>query len=114
MYVCALQEAVAVGLELELSRLGEKDCYYKTLPAELLPKRNRMIKLLSDVGMIPTIPDGSYFIIADFSNLGMLLYALFIPVGCVPLQRRKEWFSLPTKWLVSNKNAFPLTLISKT
>ncbi|KAI0235356.1 Kynurenine--oxoglutarate transaminase 3, partial [Lamellibrachia satsuma] len=68
-----LQEAVAVGLELELSRLGEKDCYYKTLPAELLPKRNRMIKLLSEVGMIPTIPDGSYFIIADFSNLDVKL-----------------------------------------
>ena len=65
-----LQEAVAVGLETELSRLGEKECYYNALPASLITKRDRMVKLLSDVGMVPTVPDGSYFIVADFSNIG--------------------------------------------
>ena len=65
-----LQEAVAVGLETELARLGEKESYYKALPASLITKRDRMVKLLSGVGMVPTVPDGSYFIVADFSNIG--------------------------------------------
>lgn len=33
-------------------------------------KRNKLAKFLSDVGMAPVIPDGGYFMIADFSALG--------------------------------------------
>ena len=59
-----------MGLEQELPLMGTKECYYSILPAELRPKRDRIIKLLSEVGMIGTVPDGSYFVVADFSNLG--------------------------------------------
>ena len=37
-------------------------------------KRDKMAKFLSEVGMAPVIPDGGYFMIADFSALGKLLF----------------------------------------
>nr|CAD7206388.1 unnamed protein product [Timema douglasi] len=63
------QEAVARGFELELQRLGEPECYFESLPRELLSKRDFMAKFLSEVGMVPTIPEGGYFMIADWTSL---------------------------------------------
>jgi kynurenine--oxoglutarate transaminase/cysteine-S-conjugate beta-lyase/glutamine--phenylpyruvate transaminase len=37
---------------------------------ELEAKRDFMAKFLSDVGMVPTIPEGGYFMVADWSALG--------------------------------------------
>jgi len=65
-----LQEAVAHGFELELGRLGQPECYFMSLPMELEAKRDFMAKFLSDVGMVPTIPEGGYFMVADWSALG--------------------------------------------
>ena len=70
-YNCVLQEAVARGFELELARLGQPESYFESLPKELEAKRDFMAKFLTDVGMIPTIPEGGYFMIADWSPLGM-------------------------------------------
>nr|CAD7427666.1 unnamed protein product [Timema monikensis] len=71
VYTCStpLQEAVARGFELELQRLGKPECYFESLPRELLSKRDFMAKFLSEVGMIPTIPEGGYFMIADWTSL---------------------------------------------
>ncbi|GFG36160.1 hypothetical protein Cfor_10796, partial [Coptotermes formosanus] len=63
-------EAVAQGFELELGRLGQSECYFLSLPRELEAKRDFMAKFLSDVGMVPTIPEGGYFMVADWSALG--------------------------------------------
>ena len=65
-----LQEAVAVSFETEQAKWGQKDCYFTALAEELQPKRDMMAKFLSEVGMKPTIPDGGYFMMADYSNLG--------------------------------------------
>lgn len=64
-----LQEAVAIGFELEMERLGQPECYFHSLAQELLPKRDYMAKFLSDVGMIPTIPEGGYFMVANWTTL---------------------------------------------
>ncbi|XP_071857137.1 kynurenine aminotransferase [Bombus fervidus] len=71
VYTCNTpsQEAVAIGFEQELERFGQPDCYFMSLAKELLPKRNYMAKFLNDVGMIPTIPEGGYFMIANWSAL---------------------------------------------
>ncbi|KAJ9573680.1 hypothetical protein L9F63_008950 [Diploptera punctata] len=71
VYTCCtpLQEAVASGFELEMTRLGQPECYFESLPRELEAKRDYMAKFLSDVGMVPTIPEGGYFMIADWSPL---------------------------------------------
>ena len=67
---CRWQEAVARGFEIELPQIDKPECYYHSLPAELNPKRDRMASFLSEVGLVPTVPEGGYFMIADFSNIG--------------------------------------------
>lgn len=64
------KEAIAIGFETELERFGQEDCYFFSLPRELEAKRDFMAKFLLDVGMRPTIPEGGYFMLADWSPLG--------------------------------------------
>jgi len=72
VYTCPtpIQDAVATGFETEIARLEKPDSYWKELSEMLEKKRNKMAKFLSEVGMAPTVPDGGYFMIADFSALG--------------------------------------------
>lgn len=72
VYTCTtpIQEAIARGFELEMERLGSPECYFNSLAVELEPKKQLVTKFLTDVGMTPTVPEGGYFIIADWSALG--------------------------------------------
>ncbi|XP_014482843.1 PREDICTED: kynurenine--oxoglutarate transaminase 3 isoform X2 [Dinoponera quadriceps] len=71
VYTCTtpIQEAVAISFELELERFGQPECYFNSLAKELMPKRDYMAKFLSEVGMVPTIPEGGYFMIANWTSL---------------------------------------------
>ncbi|XP_033228697.1 kynurenine--oxoglutarate transaminase 3-like isoform X2 [Belonocnema kinseyi] len=71
IYTCVtpIQEAVAVGFEEELARFGQPDSYFVCLKNELLTKRDFMAKFLTDVGMSPTIPEGGYFMVANWIAL---------------------------------------------
>ena len=60
-----------MGFELELSRQGHPDSYFQSLQAELAPKRDRLAAMLEDVGMKVIIPQGGYFMMADFTGLGV-------------------------------------------
>jgi kynurenine--oxoglutarate transaminase/cysteine-S-conjugate beta-lyase/glutamine--phenylpyruvate transaminase len=75
VYTCAtpIQEAVAIGFEQEIKKLGNEDCYFKSIAKELLPKREKIAKFLSDIGMVPTIPQGGYFMLADWQALAPLV-----------------------------------------
>lgn len=75
VYTCTtpIQEAIALGFEKEFPRLGQTDCYFVSLPKELEPKRNYMADFLREVGMNPTVPEGGYFMVADWTPLGMCL-----------------------------------------
>jgi len=71
LYTCVTptQEAVARGFEIELERLNTDESYFRSLPKLLESKRKYMAKFLSDVGMKPIIPEGGYFMIANWSAL---------------------------------------------
>lgn len=71
VYTCCtpVQEAIAVALETELGRLGEVGSYFRTLPAELQVKRDRFVEALREAGMRPTVPEGGFFVVADWSGL---------------------------------------------
>lgn len=71
VYTCStpIQEALAIGFETELARFGAPDSYWKELVRLLEPKRDHIVKFLSSVNMSPTIPEGGYFMVADFSKL---------------------------------------------
>ncbi|KAF2884171.1 hypothetical protein ILUMI_21998 [Ignelater luminosus] len=64
-----VSEAVALGFEKELTRLGSDECYFISLPRELEAKRDYMAKFLTEVGMNPIIPEGGYFMVANWSPL---------------------------------------------
>lgn len=64
-----LQEAVAIAFEKELPRLDTKECYFNTLSAELSLKRDFLVKALNNVGMKAVVPEGAYFLLADWSTL---------------------------------------------
>ncbi|XP_064616018.1 kynurenine--oxoglutarate transaminase 3-like [Liolophura sinensis] len=66
-----LQEAVAEGLEREMSLFGSPECYLQSLAREIQPKRDALVDLLEQLGMVPTVPQGSYFIMADYSNMNI-------------------------------------------
>ncbi|XP_031632679.1 kynurenine--oxoglutarate transaminase 3-like [Contarinia nasturtii] len=71
VYTCPtpIQEAIAIAFEAELKRLDSPACYFNSLSVELTEKRDFMAKFLSEVGMKPIIPQGGYFMIADWSAL---------------------------------------------
>lgn len=75
VYTCPtpIQEAIALGYEKELDQLDSPECYFNKLPLELESKRDYMAQFLVDAGMTPTIPQGGYFMIADWTKLGLFL-----------------------------------------
>lgn len=66
LYVCApapLQVGVAVGIqELESS-------FYTSLALEFQAKRDRFCRVLDEVGLQPSVPEGAYYVLADVSRL---------------------------------------------
>ena len=71
VYACPtpVQEAVARAFELELQRLESPNCYFKSISVDLQKKRDYIAKILKEAGMEPVIPEGGYFILADWSKL---------------------------------------------
>lgn len=71
VYTCAtpIQEAIAVGFETELKRLNSPECYFRSISGELMAKRDYMASFLANIGLNPTVPQGGYFMVADWSAL---------------------------------------------
>lgn len=68
-----MKEAIALGLEMEFARMNSSNCYFVSLARELKEKRDYMAKFLKDVGMNPVIPEGGYFMMVDWTPLGIFL-----------------------------------------
>jgi len=98
VYTCAtpLQEAVSRAFEIELERLESNDCYFNSLPEELKVKRDFMADFLKNSGMNPVIPEGGYFMLADYTGLAA---AKNINLDSEPDQHRDYRF---TKWMTKN------------
>lgn len=71
VYHCATaaQEAVAQGFEREHEVFGSPESYFQQLPATLSHKRDKLASCLASVGLKPIMPEGGYFMTADFSSL---------------------------------------------
>jgi len=71
VYICPtpLQEAVARATERELARLDSPDCYFESIGRDLRRKRDMLADILTRSGMVAAIPQGGYFILADWSPL---------------------------------------------
>lgn len=73
-YTCPtqLQEALGIIFEREIERLGTPESFFNILTTQLVEKRDYMLKELKALGMQVVIPQGGFFIIADWSNLGKI------------------------------------------
>jgi kynurenine--oxoglutarate transaminase/cysteine-S-conjugate beta-lyase/glutamine--phenylpyruvate transaminase len=69
-YNTPIQEAIAVGLETEMQRMGQPDSYLVQTVETLQRKRDELAGVLKEVGMEPIVPEGGYFILADTSSIG--------------------------------------------
>ncbi|KAL1450893.1 hypothetical protein WDU94_003204 [Cyamophila willieti] len=71
------QEAVARSFETEINKMtsagSQQECYFYSISDELRPKREILAEALTKAGMIPVIPDGGYFMLADWTQLKPLL-----------------------------------------
>ncbi|ESN92749.1 hypothetical protein HELRODRAFT_108146 [Helobdella robusta] len=73
VYTCPtpMQEAAALGFERELSLAeGSEDSYFWQIPRELVPKKEKIMKMLLEIDMVPVEPQAGYFIVADISKTG--------------------------------------------
>ncbi|XP_015782092.1 kynurenine--oxoglutarate transaminase 3 isoform X2 [Tetranychus urticae] len=97
IYVCAtpLQEAIARGFETEIANYGTNKSYWKELSDDLQEKRDEMVQVLTAANMNPTIPEGGYFLLADFSELANRVNYSSITDGT------KDYRF--TKWLIIEK-----------
>eukprot|EP01117_Protostelium_nocturnum_P001384 TRINITY_DN1169_c0_g1_i1.p1 TRINITY_DN1169_c0_g1~~TRINITY_DN1169_c0_g1_i1.p1 ORF type:complete len:356 (-),score=120.21 TRINITY_DN1169_c0_g1_i1:13-1080(-) len=66
------QEAIAVGFEKINS--GEQKDYFKNMAEEFKGRRDLLCQLLKDAGLRPIVPEGSYFVLADYSSVDKSLY----------------------------------------
>jgi len=97
VYACPtpLQEAVARAFEKELGRLDDPQCYFRSISEDLKSKRDFVASMLADVGMKPVVPEGGYFIMADWSGL-----VDKVDLGSESDPRRDYRF---VKWLTKNR-----------
>lgn len=88
IYVCSpspLQYGVVAGInKLDVS-------YYQSIQERFLKKRNQICDVLKQIGVMPFIPDGAYYVLADVTNIpgaNSKEKAMFIlqqtKVACVP------------------------------
>ncbi|XP_009693990.1 PREDICTED: kynurenine--oxoglutarate transaminase 1 [Cariama cristata] len=106
VYLCATlaQEVVAQGFQRELELYGKPESYFVQLPKELQQKRDWLVQRLDAVGMKPIIPEGTYFLLADFSEFK----SDFPDVA----DSDEPYDSRFAKWMVKNKGlaAMPLSV----
>lgn len=72
IYTCAttIQETVARCFEYEINALSTPDSYFKNISKELMPKMNYISKMLQENGFKPVIPEGGYFMVANWTQYG--------------------------------------------
>uniref|UniRef100_A0A5S6Q4M2 Aminotran_1_2 domain-containing protein n=1 Tax=Trichuris muris TaxID=70415 RepID=A0A5S6Q4M2_TRIMR len=71
VYTCntAIQAAVANCFENQLKLFPTQDCYFLEMPRILQPKRDLLAEILLEGNFEPVIPEGGYFMVADYKNL---------------------------------------------
>ncbi|GAB1598722.1 kynurenine--oxoglutarate transaminase 3-like [Argonauta hians] len=67
------QESVATAFEWELRHWNTPESYFQSLPLEITKKRDVLADVLADIGMKPIIPEGGFFMLADYSSLGVTI-----------------------------------------
>lgn len=89
-----LQEAVAIGMEKELHLFELRDGYLFLILKELEIKRDYMARVLINIGMTPTLPQGGFFMLSDWRPLESKINL------CNESDKFKDY--KVTKWMIKN------------
>ena len=78
VYACPtpIQEAVARAFELELKRIESPECYFTSISVDLQKRRDMIVNILEEAGLPPVVPEGGYFIMADWTPLSKTILRL--------------------------------------
>ena len=61
-----------------MARIDCPECFFNSIGPDLQKKRDAIAKVLEDIGLNPVVPEGGYFIMADWSKfadkVGCTLY----------------------------------------
>uniref|UniRef100_A0A8C0G3X3 Kynurenine--oxoglutarate transaminase 3 n=1 Tax=Chelonoidis abingdonii TaxID=106734 RepID=A0A8C0G3X3_CHEAB len=110
VYHCptAAQEALAQAFQREFDSYGKPDSYFVQLSHELQQKRDWLVRSLVAGGMKPIVPEGTYFLMADFSEFKS-------EVPDVP-DSDEPYDSRFIKWMIINKGlvAIPVSAFYST
>ncbi|KRZ17798.1 Kynurenine--oxoglutarate transaminase 3, partial [Trichinella zimbabwensis] len=103
VYTCAtpIQCAMADSFQYEIDRFHTRECYFHEMRRILQSKRRVLQEMLSEHGFMPVLPEGGYFMVANFCALS----DLFPQNGNEPLDYQF------TRWLCSEKKlgVIPMT-----
>ncbi|KRZ84945.1 Kynurenine--oxoglutarate transaminase 3 [Trichinella sp. T8] len=103
VYTCAtpIQCAMADSFQYEIDRFQTRECYFHEMRRILQSKRRVLQEMLSENGFMPVLPEGGYFMVANFSALS----DLFPQNDNEPLDYQF------TRWLCSEKKlgVIPMT-----
>merc|ERR1711884_430477 len=71
------------------------ECFFNSIGPDLQKKRDAIAKVLEDIGLNPVVPEGGYFIMADWSK-----FADKVDLSGEPDEQADYRF---VKWLCKNK-----------
>nr|XP_044997453.1 kynurenine--oxoglutarate transaminase 1 isoform X3 [Jaculus jaculus] len=99
------QAAVAQCFEREQEHFGQPSSYFMQLPQAMQLNRDHMIHSLRSTGFKPVVPQGSYFLIVDISDLKSKMPDL-------PGAADEPFDSRFVKWMIKNKGlvAIPVSI----
>ncbi|XP_049751555.1 kynurenine--oxoglutarate transaminase 1 isoform X2 [Elephas maximus indicus] len=99
------QAAVAWSFEREQQCFGQPSSYFVQLPQAAQHKRDHMIRSLQSVGLRPIIPQGSYYLITDISDIKSKMPNL-------PGATDEAYDRRFVKWMIKNKglSAIPVSI----
>ncbi|XP_060056347.1 kynurenine--oxoglutarate transaminase 1 isoform X2 [Erinaceus europaeus] len=107
IYHCPTQTQAAVAESFEKEQLcfGQPSSYFVQLPRAMQRSRDYMARSLQSVGLMPVLPQGSYFLITDISGFKSKMPDL-------PGAANEPYDRRFVKWMIKNKGlaAIPVSI----
>lgn len=65
-----LQETIARCFEIEEELHNTFEGHFSRVGKEIMPKKDKMVRMLERVGVVPVLPEAGYFVVVDISKMG--------------------------------------------
>lgn len=96
--------------EGQLKCYDSPECYFRSLPAELKLKRDYMMNFLRLAGLKPILPQGGFFLVADWSPLGKNFNEILHPKKLINSKKKKKYCREKNRFVQRNRRTKRLSL----